>query len=45
MKFLPQSANKSLPIHSISWARTDKSDQQKADRRKPAGQRKIKKKC
>ena len=42
--FCLDSANKSLPIH-ISWATADKSEQQKASRRRLRGYRKIKKKC
>ena len=43
--FCLDSANKSLPIHNISWATADKSEQQKASRRRLRGYRKIKKKC
>ena len=32
--FCFDSADKSLPIHNISWAISDKSDQQKAGRRR-----------
>ena len=42
--FCFDSADKSIPIHNISWATTDESEQQKAGRRRPRGYSKIKKK-
>ena len=43
--FCFDSADKSIPIHNISWATTDESEQQKAGRRRPRGYSKIKKRA